>query len=282
MRLSFVGSTGAFGSTHSSRLPLPLVSRMNGVQPCARSSSPVSSNTLRLNQPMTWLPASPLVHSVLFASSAKTRWCVWKHVLISVNLPRLRVVHRKMAVRALDRERLRRRMVRAFPAEAGIRRRPHARREPDASLFVEHRIVHARLAVPDRVLAPVRRGRHRIVPRRRRRRIAHGMHDLGRDVPHRIEHRNAIGAFFGRAVDRAVRVDGGFALVGRDLVVQIGGRAAPVPDASARRCARRLAAAAADARESRRRRCDRSSRRRARARAAARARPMLFTMLFIA
>ena len=37
MRLSFAGSTGWFGSTHSSRLPLPLVSRTSGVQPCDRA-----------------------------------------------------------------------------------------------------------------------------------------------------------------------------------------------------------------------------------------------------
>jgi hypothetical protein len=34
MRLSLVGSTGWFGSTYSSRLPLPLVSRMRAVHPC--------------------------------------------------------------------------------------------------------------------------------------------------------------------------------------------------------------------------------------------------------
>ena len=34
MRLSFAGSIGWLGSTYSSRLPLPLVSRTNGDQPC--------------------------------------------------------------------------------------------------------------------------------------------------------------------------------------------------------------------------------------------------------
>jgi hypothetical protein len=37
-------------------LPLPLVSRMNGVQPCDFTSSPVSSNIFRFSQPTTWLP----------------------------------------------------------------------------------------------------------------------------------------------------------------------------------------------------------------------------------
>src|SRR5262247_2264159 len=85
-RLSFVGSTGSLGSTHSSRLPLPLVSRTNGVQPWDLASSPVSSNIFRLIQPTTLLPAAPLLnHKVLFASSANTRWCVLKQVLINVN-----------------------------------------------------------------------------------------------------------------------------------------------------------------------------------------------------
>src|SRR5712692_1105547 len=73
-RLSFIGSTGWLGSTHSSRLPLPLVSRMNGVQPCDFTSSPVSSNILRFSQPTTPLAGPPaLVHSVWLASSAKIR-----------------------------------------------------------------------------------------------------------------------------------------------------------------------------------------------------------------
>src|SRR5439155_17259995 len=86
MRLSFVGSIGSLGSTYASRLPLPLTSRISAVQPWDFSSSPVSSNTLRFNQPTTGPP--PLVHSVLFASSANIRWCVLKQVLMCV-IPRL-------------------------------------------------------------------------------------------------------------------------------------------------------------------------------------------------
>src|SRR6478609_7990864 len=53
-----------------------------GVQPCAFSASPVSSNILRLSQPTTWPP--PLVQSVLLASSANIKWCVPKQVSICV------------------------------------------------------------------------------------------------------------------------------------------------------------------------------------------------------
>src|SRR6266481_2627851 len=88
MRLSCAGSTGWLGSTYASRLPLPLVSRIRGVQPCDLTSSPVSSNIFRSSQPSTPGPVTPLlVHKVLLASSAKIRWCVGKHVLIKVNLP---------------------------------------------------------------------------------------------------------------------------------------------------------------------------------------------------
>src|SRR5688572_18180500 len=86
-RLSLAGSAGALTSTHSSRLPLPLVSRMNGVHPCERASSPVSSNILRLSQPTTPTPPTPLeVQRVLLASSARIRWCVGKQVETSVHL----------------------------------------------------------------------------------------------------------------------------------------------------------------------------------------------------
>src|SRR5690242_2187453 len=83
MRWSFVGSTGWLGSVYSPRLPSPFVSRMSAVQPCERSSSPVSSNSLVSNQPTTGPP--PLVQSVRLASSANIRWCVPKHVLIVVS-----------------------------------------------------------------------------------------------------------------------------------------------------------------------------------------------------
>src|SRR6267142_2746590 len=84
MRLSFVGSTGWFGSTYSSRLPLPLVSRTSAVQPCDFAASPVSSNILVLSQPTTPVPPPLDVHSVSLASLAKFRWWVVKQVSTKV------------------------------------------------------------------------------------------------------------------------------------------------------------------------------------------------------
>src|SRR4029453_7838049 len=74
---------GLPGPTYSSRGPCPFVSMMSAVQPCDFASSPVSSNILRFSQPTTCPP--PLVHNVLFASSANIRWCVLKHVLMWVS-----------------------------------------------------------------------------------------------------------------------------------------------------------------------------------------------------
>src|SRR5687767_11717882 len=78
MRLSLAGSVGAFGSTYSSRRPFPLMSMISAVHPCARSSSPVWSQSFVFNHPITGPP--PLVHSVRLASSANIRWCVPKQV----------------------------------------------------------------------------------------------------------------------------------------------------------------------------------------------------------
>src|SRR5690606_31659218 len=78
IRLSLFGSTGSFGSTYSSLFPLPLVSRISGVQPCEATSSPVSSYFLVSSQPITCPP--PLVQRVLFSSSANIRWWVLKAV----------------------------------------------------------------------------------------------------------------------------------------------------------------------------------------------------------
>ena len=180
---------------------------------------------------MTPLCGPPaLVHSVLLASSAKTRWCVGKHVLISVNLP--------VFGSYIERWRLADSIGNSFAdgwsepflQKSGIGRRAHARGEPHAPLLVEHRVVHAGLAVPDRLVAPVRRGRHRVLLRRRRVRIAHRASSPASPCgsPGRAPGR-------GRCSPRARRrcrplaLTRRVALVGRDLVVQVVLGPGPVP-----------------------------------------------------
>src|SRR5579864_3633627 len=57
---------------------------MSPVQPCDFTSSWVASNIFVFSQPTAPPPPPLLVHNVLLASSAKTRWCVPKHVSMSV------------------------------------------------------------------------------------------------------------------------------------------------------------------------------------------------------
>src|ERR1700745_1380265 len=64
IRMSLSACCGAPGWVYSSTLPLPLVSRTQGAQPCAFAASPVSSHTLVLTQPATGpLPESQSVFS---------------------------------------------------------------------------------------------------------------------------------------------------------------------------------------------------------------------------
>src|SRR5262249_43540285 len=68
--------------------PLSLVSRVGPAPPVYLAPPPVPTNLFGLSPPTTPLCGPPaLVHSVLLASSANTRWCVGKQVRISVILP---------------------------------------------------------------------------------------------------------------------------------------------------------------------------------------------------
>ena len=81
MRWSFAGSIGWSGSVYASRFPLPLVSRMNAVQPCAFCSSCVLSQIFVSNQPST--PAGPNDdHRTSFLS--RFTWPELKQVSIGV------------------------------------------------------------------------------------------------------------------------------------------------------------------------------------------------------
>src|SRR5207248_8694011 len=84
----------------------------------------------------------------------------------------LRIVDGEMPTGAIEREQLRRRMARALLAKRGIVFIADSRREPQASLAVEHGIVHVGFAAPDRLLAPVGRSSERLARNVGRIRIA--------------------------------------------------------------------------------------------------------------
>ena len=134
-----------------------------------------------------------------------------------------------MPVRAVDRENFGRRMIRSFFAKRRVIRRTNSRGEPHSCLFIHHRIVLIRLAIPDRFRTPIRRRRERIRLRRRRVRIAHRMFDLPGFVMFRIKHRDEIRAQFRRAVNRSIGIDRRIAFVGGNLVVEISLGIAPIP-----------------------------------------------------
>src|SRR5262249_54854504 len=137
--------------------------------------------------------------------------------------------HSEMAVGLFEWEQLRRRMVRPFFAEGRIGRRTDSRSEPDAALFIEHRVVHAGLAISDDLVGPVWRRCHGILRRCRGLWVAGRHVDLTRLMSHRVQDRYEICALLGSPIDEAVGVDRGMALVGGDLVVQVGLGTGPVP-----------------------------------------------------
>ena len=106
---------------------------------------------------------------------------------------------------------------------------PNPRRKPDTSLFIHHRIVIECFAIPDRFGAPVRGCAKRTILRRRRVRITYGMQDFSRGVRFRIENGYQIRAVLGRCINLAIRIHSRIATVGRDLIMEVSGRSAPVP-----------------------------------------------------
>src|SRR4026209_2233344 len=90
------------------------------------------------------------------------------------DLSALRVVHREMAAGALNGKELRRRMIRSLFAVIRVIWGAYRGREPDARLFVEHRVVDVVLARPDRLTAPIGRWLNHQRRGWRRVRIPHG------------------------------------------------------------------------------------------------------------
>ena len=124
---------------------------------------------------------------------------------------RCRVEHRQVAVRLLQLETLSP-MGAPIPScrTQGSRRGLYARGEPHPSSFVHHRVMCERLAVPDRLGAPVRGRSKRIVLRGRRLRVAHRMLDLGDPVRARLEDGSRSVLSFGGAYTFPLALTRGF------------------------------------------------------------------------
>ena len=155
--MSFVGSAGSPGSTHSSRTPLPLVSSTSGLQPCAASSSPVSRNRLVSSHPMTW-PAAARPQGVLVV--------LGEDQMVGAvagadegHLVGRGVVHREMPVRPGVGEHAGRRMVGPLQAHrrvlGGPRTRDVSQTRPSWSSMGLCTLVWLS---PDGLVAPVGRG----------------------------------------------------------------------------------------------------------------------------
>ena len=140
-----------------------------------------------------------------------------------------RVVHRQVPVGPRVGKHLRGRMIGPRQAVRRVLRPAYAGGQPDAGILVKHRVVNVRPAVPDRLLAPVGRRRHRRTGRQRGVGVPHRHAQLPDAVAGRVEHWHVVGAGFEGPVDRPVRVDGRIALVGRHLIVKIGVLVGPIP-----------------------------------------------------
>ena len=151
-------------------------------------------------------------------------------------LLRLRIEHRDLARRAVEREHLGGRMLRALLAPGRIVHAAHGRGEPHPALVVEHGVVLVGLGVPQHLRRPSRPKARRLdragVARSKRDRHVR-IGDRHLEVRHlvrlRIEDRHVVGRIFRRAVERAVGVDRRIAPVRRDQVVQVLVRRRPVP-----------------------------------------------------
>src|ERR1700751_5199176 len=99
----------------------------------------------------------------------------------------LRIEHGNLAARSFGREQLRRRMVRSLLAESRILVRADSAREPGSSLLIHHRVMSGGLAIPNRLISPIRRGGHGIGFRCARLRIADWNLDLAHLVVLRVQ-----------------------------------------------------------------------------------------------
>ena len=144
-------------------------------------------------------------------------------------LHRLRIKHRQVAVRALGRKGLGRRVVRAFLAEGRIVRTAHPGGKPHPTMAVEHAVVIVRLAFPHHFVAPIGRRLHRFLTTPGVSESRTGRREILDRMGFGIQDRNDIDAQFGRTVNRTVGVNRRKAPIGGDQVVQVMLIIEPIP-----------------------------------------------------
>src|SRR5262245_43227276 len=110
------------------------------------------------------------------------------------------IVHGELAIGSLQWRDLRRRMISACLTVIRILCGPDSRREPHASFLIDERIMDARVAIPDRVVAPVWRASSQEIQIGRSLWIAVGMLYLCRFIGNGIQDRHHVGALFRRVV----------------------------------------------------------------------------------
>ena len=142
--------------------------------------------------------------------------------------PRLQIEHGDVTNGAFHRESPRRRMVRSRFAEGRILGTAHRGRQPDPPVAPEHRIVVVDARLPDPLAPKVSGGLQRIescgmtrTEIERHAGVAHRSDERGRDVLHRIENRQSVGAVLGRSNKRAVTIHRREATIARNQIVQI-------------------------------------------------------------
>ena len=146
-------------------------------------------------------------------------------------LHRLRIEHRELSSTLLEREDLRRGMVRSRLAKGGIVEPAHRRGQPHSAFFVYHRVVVVDARVPNLPVAPIGRRHDRLLGRRvplAQGRwhfgIAHRRMEVRDRVRRRVEDRQLISG-----IERPIGIDRRIAPIGRDQVVEVLVRLPPVP-----------------------------------------------------
>ena len=142
--------------------------------------------------------------------------------------PRLQIEHRDVTDGAFHREGFGRRMIRSRFAEGRILSTAHRGGQPDAPVAPEHGVVVVDARLPDPLAPPVSGGLQRIescgmtrTEIERHAGVAHRSDERGRDVLHRIENRQSVGAVLGRSDNGAVTINRREAAIACNQIVQI-------------------------------------------------------------